>query len=73
MSASCSMAPDSRKSDSCGRLCPGRASTLRESCDKAITGMSNSLANAFRLREIVDISCSRLPTPLLPPAVISCR
>ena len=37
MSASCSIDPDSRRSDSCGRLF-SRVSTCRDSCDSAITG-----------------------------------
>ena len=36
-SESCSMAPDSRRSDSCGRL-SARASGLRLSCESAMTG-----------------------------------
>ena len=63
MSASCSIAPDSRRSESNGRLLPPRVSTARDNWDNAITGILNSLANALRLREIVEISCSRLPIP----------
>ena len=47
ISASCSIAPDSRKSDNNGRLLPPRVSTARDNCDNAITGIDNSLANAF--------------------------
>ena len=46
------MAPDSLKSDNNGRLVPPLVSTARESCDNAITGIFNSLANAFRFLEI---------------------
>ena len=47
MSASCSMAPDSRRSLNCGRFpsMPSRASTPRFNCDKAMMGMSSSFAN----------------------------
>ena len=38
MSASCSIAPDSRKSERIGFLEPGRDSTLRLSCESAKTG-----------------------------------
>jgi len=37
MSASCSIAPDSRRSESCGLLVPVLISTDRLSCDRAIT------------------------------------
>ena len=68
------MAPDSRKSDSNGLLLEPRVSTARDSCERAITGTSNSLAKAFKFLEIVEISCSRLPPPLpLLPADISCK
>ena len=36
-------------------------STARDNCDRAMTGISSSLANALRFREIIDISCSRFP------------
>ena len=71
------MAPDSLKSESMGRLLPEevRCSTARDNCESAITGMLNSFANAFKFRDIVEISCSLfpIPLPLLPPAVISWR
>jgi hypothetical protein len=54
--ASCSIAPDSRRSDSNGRLLEPRVSTARESWDNAITGTFNSLAKAFKFREMVEIS-----------------
>lgn len=37
----------------------------------AICGTLNSLANAFKFLEIVEISCSRFPPFLPPPAVIN--
>ncbi len=55
-SASCSIAPDSRKSDSNGFL-SGLCSTARESCDNAITGTLSSLAITLSERDISDISC----------------
>ena len=61
MSASCSIAPDSRRSDNCGRLLPVRDSTERFNCDKAMIGMFNSLAMDFNEREMEATSCSRLP------------
>ena len=54
-SASCSIEPDSRKSEFTGRL-SARCSKLRFSCDKATTGICNSFANAFNEREISAIS-----------------
>jgi hypothetical protein len=59
MSASCSIEPDSRRSDSCGRL-SSRCSTARLSCDRAITGTSSSLASCLRPRLISEISWTRL-------------
>src|SRR5210317_387753 len=56
-SASCSIAPDSRRSDMTGRL-SWRCSTLRLSCDNAITGTLSSLARDFSDREISEISRS---------------
>ena len=50
-SASCSIAPDSRRSLIIGRLSV-RDSTLRLSCESAITGHFSSLASDFRPREI---------------------
>ena len=70
MSASCSMEPESLKSESCGRwsvLC----SLARESCDSVMTGTSSSLAIIFRFLVISEISCTRLSVLLLP--AISCR
>ena len=55
-SASCSIAPDSLKSESIG-LWSVRDSTARDSCDSATTGMFSSLASAFKAREISEISC----------------
>ena len=50
-SASCSMAPDSRRSESCGRLfSPVRCSGARDSCDKASTGTCSSFARIFNER-----------------------
>ena len=74
ISASCSMAPDSRRSDNNGLLLEPRVSTARDNCDSAITGTPNSLAKAFKFLEIVEISCYRFPPPFpFPPAVISCK
>ena len=56
-SASCSMAPDSRRSDITGRLF-GRCSSERFSCDSAITGAFQFLSEPFSEREI---SRSRSP------------
>ena len=72
ISASCSIAPDSRRSESIGRLSPPRVSTERDNCDKAMIGIFNSLAILFMEREMVEISCSRFPFPS-PPAVINCK
>ena len=72
MSASCSIAPDSLRSDNKGLLLPPRVSTARLSCERAITGTFNSLAILFNDLEMVEISCSRFPL-LSPPAVINCR
>ena len=44
MSASCSIAPDSLRSESIGLLVPPLVSTALESWDKAITGIFNSFA-----------------------------
>jgi hypothetical protein len=56
-SASCSMAPDSRRSDITGRLF-GRCSSERLSCESAITG-TQLLRQAFSEREISEISVAR--------------
>ena len=71
-SASCSIAPDSRRSLIIGRLSV-RDSTLRLSCDSAITGHFSSLASDFRPREISPITVARFSSlvPSLP--LISCR
>ena len=58
-SASCSIEPDSRKSEFTGRL-SARCSNVRLSWESAITGTSNSFANAFNEREISAISKVRL-------------
>src|SRR5215510_6924557 len=58
-SASCSIAPDSRRSDSWG-FGGLRCSTARLSCESAITGTFNSLARALRERVMLEISCWRL-------------
>jgi hypothetical protein len=57
-SASCSIAPDSRRSDIIGRR-PLRFSTSRLSCDSAITGHSSSFARPFSERLISPISVAR--------------
>ena len=63
-----------RKSDNNGLLLDPRVSTARDNCESAITGTFNSLANAFKFREMVEISCSLFPPPFpFPPAVISCK
>ena len=72
MSASCSIDPDSRRSDSIG-LCSLRCSAALDSCDSAITGMSSSFANIFSERLISEISCSRLPIFLFPEPCINCK
>ena len=69
-SASCSMAPDSRRSAITGRF-SARVSTWRLSCDSATTGTLSSLASALSDREMLEISCSRLSAPSWPR--ISCR
>ena len=71
-SASCSIAPDSRKSLIIGRLSV-RVSTERLSCESAITGHCSSLASAFRPREISLISVARFSPSLLPVPLINCR
>ena len=57
ISASCSIAPDSRKSERTGRLSPPRCSTERLNCERAITGTFNSLPRQLlkeRLEEGAD-------------------
>ena len=70
MSASCSMAPDSRRSLSCGRLFSVRDSTLRLSCDRATMGRFSSFASCLSEREIMLTSCSRDPN-FMPDAFMS--
>lgn len=75
-SASCSMAPDSRKS--LRRGCAAavvvlRFSTSRDSCASAIMGICKSLASPLSSREILLISCSRLWTLRMSCAWINCR
>ena len=53
MSASCSIAPDSLKSERIGLLVPPLNSTARDNCDRAIIGISSSFASAFKFLEIV--------------------
>jgi hypothetical protein len=72
MSASCSMEPLSLRSASCGRLL-SRDSTLRDNCDAASTGTSNSRATCFSACEMAEISCTRLWSLRGPGAVINCR
>ena len=74
MSASCSMAPDSRRSDSMGRLSL-RLSLARESWLRQSTGTFSSLAMIFRAREMSDTTCWRCsPEYCRPPAdCISCK
>src|SRR6266581_2944649 len=57
-SASCSIEPDSRRSESCGRL-SSRFSTCRDNCDSAMIGTLSSLASALRLVVISVTSCTR--------------
>jgi hypothetical protein len=61
-SASCSIDPESHRSESNGRL-SSRLSTARDSCDRTSTGAANSLASAFSPRVVSEISCTRLPSP----------
>ena len=56
-SASCSIAPDSRKSDMIGRLL-GRCSRPRFNWESATTGHCNSFARDLSEREISEISRS---------------
>ena len=71
-SASCSIAPDSRRSLISGRLSV-RDSTLRFSCESAITGHLSSLASDLSAREISPMTVARFSSlePSLP--LISCR
>ncbi|MEI8252747.1 MAG: hypothetical protein WCG25_03205 [bacterium] len=56
-SASCSIAHESLRSESCGLLST-RFSTSRESCDNAIIGTSSSFESSFNHLEISLISCT---------------
>ena len=69
MSASCSMAPDSRRSDSMGRL-SCRDSLARDSWLRHSTGTFSSLAMIFSDREMSETICCRFSPrlPDLPPA-----
>src|SRR5258707_391609 len=69
-SASCSIAPDSRRSDITGRLF-GRCSSERLSWDSATTGTLSSFASDFIAREISEISVARFSPVVV--ACISCR
>ena len=51
MSASCSIEPDSRRSESMGRLSE-RPSVARESCERTMMGTFNSRASTFSERVI---------------------
>ena len=73
ISASCSIAPDSLKSDSSGLFVPPLVSTALESWERAIIGMSNSFAKDFKFLDIVEISCSLFPDLLAIPVVINCK
>ncbi|MCY1451025.1 hypothetical protein D9M71_678700 [compost metagenome] len=68
-SASCSMAPDSRRSDISGRLF-GRCSSERLSCESTMTGMPSSMASSLHWRDISLTSSVRLD---LPEDSSSCR
>ena len=64
-SASCSRAPDSRRSDSIGRLSE-RASGARDSCDSTMIGTLSSLARPLSDREIdasSSVRFSKRPRP----------
>ena len=56
ISASCSIAPDSRRSESMGRLSL-RLSLARESWLRQRTGTFSSLAMIFRAREMSETTC----------------
>ena len=75
MSASCSMAPDSRRSESIGRLF-WRDSLARDSCDRQMTGTLSSLAMILSMRLISETACVRLSFDQLwplPADCMSCR
>src|SRR5215212_7791692 len=67
-SASCSMLPDSRRSDSSGRL-SGRDSTARDSWDTAMTGTPSSRASIFGPHEleVVDDDQAEVAARVQPP------
>jgi hypothetical protein len=71
MSASCSMLPDSRRSDRRGL--PSRFSTSRFSWEIAMIGILRSLASAFSPREMSAISCWRFSSRRLTPPRASYR
>jgi hypothetical protein len=71
-SASCSIAPDSRRSLIIGRLSV-RDSTLRLSCESASTGHLSSLASDFRAREISPRTVARFSSLEASLPDISCR
>ena len=64
------MEPDSRRSESIGRL-SCLSSGARESCESRMTGQFISLAKSFMFLESALISCCLLS--VLPSKVISCR
>src|SRR5260370_1060371 len=68
-SASCSMAPDSRKSESCGPR--SSRSGARVSWLSTSTGICSSFARPFNPREMLDTSSWRFPKR--PPPVMSLR
>ena len=71
-SASCSMAPDSRRSLIIGRLSV-RDSTLRLSCDSAITGHLQLLGQRLQAaRDLADLGGAVLVAGAALP-LISCR
>ena len=64
ISASCSIAPLSLKSDIIG-LWSLLASTALDSCESAIIGIFNSFANDFKDLDMYDISCCHFQLFLL--------
>ena len=50
----------------------GRCSTERDNCESEITGTSNSLAKAFKVRDISDTSCC-LFSRFFDDDVINCK
>ena len=71
MSASCSIEPDSRRSDSFG-ICGLRDSTLRDSWERAMTGILSSRASCFNDREISEISVARFSPELFADFLNGC-